>query len=70
MSWGQDFVNVFGGYIDNPDATAACRYCQFKVGDEFFLPLNIKYSLRWRDTFILLSFFGKLPCLLHFTLFC
>ena len=68
MSWGQDFVNVFGGYIDNLNATAACRYCQFKVGDEFFLPLNIKYSLRWRDAFILFAFFGKLPCVLHLAL--
>ncbi|RDB29035.1 ABC transporter G family member 11 [Hypsizygus marmoreus] len=57
-TWGQDFVNTFGGYIDNLNDTIACRYCQFKVGDEFFTPLNIKYSLRWRDAFILFSFFA------------
>lgn len=56
-AWGQDFVDRFGGYIDNLNATVACRYCQFAVGDEFFLPLNIEFSKRWRDAFILLSYF-------------
>ncbi|KAG6826923.1 hypothetical protein H0H92_013902, partial [Tricholoma furcatifolium] len=55
--WAQPFANAFGGYINNLNATAACQYCQYKVGDEFFEPLNIKFSLRWRDAFILFSFF-------------
>ena len=58
-AWGQDFVNKFGGYIDNLNATVACRYCQFAVGDEFFLPLNIEFGKRWRDAFILFSYFGE-----------
>ena len=76
MSWAQDFVKVFGGYIDNPHATAACRYCQYKIGEEFSLPLNMKYSLRWRDAFIGFSFFGTfvylhlfLSMLMVFTVF-
>ena len=48
---------MFGGYIDNLNDTAAGRHCQFKVGDEFFT-LNIKYSIGWRDAFILFSFFA------------
>ncbi|KAL0951841.1 hypothetical protein HGRIS_008502 [Hohenbuehelia grisea] len=56
--WANSFVEAVSGYIDNPDDTQACRYCQFKVGDEFFLPLNIEYSKRWRDAFLLLAFFG------------
>ncbi|RDB26527.1 ABC transporter G family member 11 [Hypsizygus marmoreus] len=59
-TWAQDFVNTFGGYIDNLNDTITCRYCQYKVGDEFFAPLNIKYSMRWRDVFILFAFFGQL----------
>lgn len=55
--WGQTFLDAFGGYIDNLADTARCRYCQFRVGDQFFEPLNIKYSNRWRDAFILFSFF-------------
>ena len=59
-AWAQDFANAFGGYIDNPSATSACRYCQYVVGDQFFDPLNISFSNRWRDVFIIFSFFGKL----------
>lgn len=54
--WGEDFVNVFGGYIDNLTDNAACRYCQFRVGDEFFVPLGMSYGTRWRDAFLLLAF--------------
>ena len=31
-SWASDFVNAVGGYLDNPNDSAGCRYCQFKVG--------------------------------------
>lgn len=58
-SWGQPFVNVAGGYIDNLMATAQCRYCQYAVGDQFFVPLNISFSHRWRDAFIIFAFFGE-----------
>ncbi|PFH49054.1 hypothetical protein AMATHDRAFT_63985 [Amanita thiersii Skay4041] len=54
--WAQSFADVFGGYIDNVNATADCRYCQFKVGDEFYLPLNIRYEDRWRDVWIIFAF--------------
>lgn len=59
MEWGKEFVQTFGGYIDNLNDTIACRYCQFSVGDQFFTPLNIQFSHRWRDAFILFSFFGE-----------
>ncbi|KAJ7269337.1 ABC-2 type transporter-domain-containing protein [Mycena haematopus] len=54
----QDFVNIAGGYLDNGNDTTNCRYCTYSVGDEFYTPLGISYSLRWRDTFIFLSFVG------------
>lgn len=57
--WAQEFVSVAGGYIDNLNDTIACRYCQFRVGDEFYTPLNIDFGNRWRDAFILFSFFGE-----------
>ncbi|KAJ8515436.1 hypothetical protein ONZ45_g7152 [Pleurotus djamor] len=56
-AWAQSFVNVTGGYIDNLDATSACRYCQFAVGDEFYTPLNISFDERWRDVWILFAYF-------------
>ncbi|RXW23030.1 hypothetical protein EST38_g2801 [Candolleomyces aberdarensis] len=55
--WASEFVGVVGGYIENINATAACQYCQFSVGDEFYTPLNIEFGNRWRDAFILFAFF-------------
>jgi ATP-binding cassette, subfamily G (WHITE), member 2, SNQ2 len=54
--WADDFVNVFGGYLDNPGDTAACRYCQYAVGDQYLEPLNMQLSTRWRDVCLLLAF--------------
>ena len=31
VQWAGDFVNTFGGYLDNPEDTSACRYCQYAV---------------------------------------
>ncbi|KAI0375499.1 hypothetical protein BV20DRAFT_1073696 [Pilatotrama ljubarskyi] len=56
QQWAGEFVTGFGGYLDNPNDTTACRYCQYQVGDEFFLPLNIRYDDRWRDVWILFAF--------------
>jgi hypothetical protein len=32
-AWANDFVNAAGGYLDNPNDTAGCRYCQYKVSE-------------------------------------
>ncbi|KAI0800819.1 ABC-2 type transporter-domain-containing protein [Fomes fomentarius] len=56
QTWATEFIAGFGGYLDNPDDTAVCRYCQYAVGDDYLRPLNIAYSNRWRDAFILLAF--------------
>ncbi|TFY58327.1 hypothetical protein EVG20_g8195 [Dentipellis fragilis] len=55
--WANEFVAASGGYLDNPNDTAACRYCQYAVGDEFFLPLNIRYDNRWRDVWVFFCYF-------------
>jgi len=57
QAWAGDFVNAFGGYINNPNATDACQYCQYSVGDQFFLPLNISFDNRWRDVWIIFAYF-------------
>ncbi|KAI0673630.1 ABC-2 type transporter-domain-containing protein [Trametes maxima] len=56
QQWAGEFVSGFGGYLDNPADITACRYCQYSVGDEFFVPLNIRYENRWRDIWILFAF--------------
>ena len=29
-TWASDFVDAFGGYLENPSDTQACRYCRYK----------------------------------------
>ena len=58
--WAGDFANTFGGYINNPEATSSCQYCQYKVGDEFYTPLNISFDNRWRDVWIIFAYFSTL----------
>ncbi|KAL0571220.1 ATP-binding cassette transporter snq2 [Marasmius crinis-equi] len=57
QQWAGDFVNTFGGYLDDQNATEACRYCQYQKGDDFYTPLNIDFDNRWRDVFIIFAFF-------------
>jgi ATP-binding cassette subfamily G (WHITE) protein 2 (SNQ2) len=46
------------GYIvDN--ATSACEYCAYKVGDQFYEPLGFSFDNRWRDLGIFLAFVGS-----------
>lgn len=44
------YLQQAGGYLDNPGAIGeVCRYCRYRVGDDFNATFNIFYSLRWRD---------------------
>jgi ATP-binding cassette subfamily G (WHITE) protein 2 (SNQ2) len=54
-----DFFSRGGaGYIlDN--ATDVCRYCAYKVGDEFYDPLGYSFDHRWRDLGIFAGFIGS-----------
>ncbi|WWD20557.1 hypothetical protein CI109_105033 [Kwoniella shandongensis] len=47
--WAGKFAQTMGAYINNPDATSDCQYCQYSVGQSFFTPLEISFSTRWRD---------------------
>ena len=58
VTWANDFVQHFGGYLDNPTETALCRYCPVAVGDEYYTQLNMNYENRWRDVWLIFVFFG------------
>jgi ATP-binding cassette subfamily G (WHITE) protein 2 (SNQ2) len=46
-----------GGYLTNPDSTAACQFCSLRTTDDLLdLSFNIKYSNRWRDVGIFVAF--------------
>ena len=51
------------GYIVS-NATSACEYCAYKVGDQFYSGLGFSFDNRWRDLGILAAFVGSNLCLL------
>jgi ATP-binding cassette subfamily G (WHITE) protein 2 (SNQ2) len=52
------FANMGPGYIvDN--ATSACEYCAYKLGDQFYTNLDLDFNNRWRDIGILIAFIGS-----------
>ncbi|KZO94469.1 ABC-transporter [Calocera viscosa TUFC12733] len=57
FEWAGDFINEVGGYLANNNATSNCQYCQYRLGQEFYTPLNISYSTRERDLWILFCYF-------------
>ncbi|ORX71863.1 hypothetical protein DL89DRAFT_277579 [Linderina pennispora] len=44
------------GYINNPNATSSCEYCQFKDGDDFYKTLSWSFDHRWRNWGILAGY--------------
>ncbi|EKD15858.1 uncharacterized protein L3040_003283 [Drepanopeziza brunnea f. sp. 'multigermtubi'] len=59
---GEYMSNFFAaggpGYIVN-NATDACEYCAYKVGDQFYSSLGLEFNNRWRDLGILVAFIGS-----------
>jgi ATP-binding cassette subfamily G (WHITE) protein 2 (SNQ2) len=62
MSCGEYMAPFFErggkGYILN-NATSACEYCAYKVGDEFYSSLGLSFDNRWRDMGIFIGFIGS-----------
>ncbi|KAF7122990.1 hypothetical protein CNMCM5793_001166 [Aspergillus hiratsukae] len=46
-----------GYLVDN--ATRACEYCAYKIGDEFYSTFSMSFDTRWRDLGIFLAFIGS-----------
>ena len=55
----QEFFERGGaGYIlDN--ATQACEYCAYKIGDQFYSTFSMNFDNRWRDLGIFMAFVGS-----------
>ena len=54
-----DFFSAGGpGYLAR-NATEACSYCAYRVGDQFFTPLGISYEHRYRDLGIFAAFIAS-----------
>lgn len=61
-AYAGQFAQAVGGYLNNPDATDNCQFCQASVGDSFLVTLNIDYSTRWRDFGIFVSLLRSRNC--------
>ncbi|KAF9180169.1 hypothetical protein BGZ51_006283 [Haplosporangium sp. Z 767] len=46
---GEFMVRSAVGYINNPDATQDCQYCQYSKGQDFYRNLNMDFGHRWRN---------------------
>lgn len=55
--WAGEYAQLVGGYLNNPESTGDCQFCQYSVGDSFYIPLELSYDNRVRDLFILVSLF-------------
>lgn len=51
------FIEYFGGYLANPDATSECQFCSAHSTDTWLEEnFSIYYSHRWRNVGILFGF--------------
>ncbi|KAA8647011.1 hypothetical protein EYZ11_000144 [Aspergillus tanneri] len=46
------------GYLAE-NATQACKYCAFKVGDQFYQTFTMNFDHRWRDLGIYIAYIGS-----------
>lgn len=55
----QPFFDAGGiGYIKD-NATSACEYCAYKIGNQYYEPLGFDFVNRWRDLGIFIAFVGS-----------
>ncbi|KAF9209762.1 hypothetical protein BGZ49_001404 [Haplosporangium sp. Z 27] len=48
-SYAAAFLEKATGYINNPDATSGCEYCQYSYGQDFYSALSMDFGHRWRN---------------------
>ncbi|PYI35356.1 hypothetical protein BP00DRAFT_442879 [Aspergillus indologenus CBS 114.80] len=53
---GQLYLDQNPGYLVNPNATAACEYCPYIVGDDYLSTLEYGYGQRWWNWAAFLGF--------------
>ncbi|RKP27214.1 ABC-2 type transporter-domain-containing protein [Syncephalis pseudoplumigaleata] len=70
---GDYMANFFSagnkGYIENPAAVANCRYCQYKIGDEFYATYDWSFAHRWRNFCIIIGFIVANVVIVYATMF-
>ena len=56
IDYMQNYINGFGGYLQNEQATSDCQYCTYDDSNVFLSGVSISYSDRWRNFGILWAF--------------
>ncbi|KAN0064189.1 ATP-binding cassette transporter snq2 [Thecaphora frezii] len=54
--WAGQFLDAYGGYLQNPNATQDCHYCQYSMGQDFADTVNAHFSDRGRNIGVFLVF--------------
>ncbi|KAG0215682.1 hypothetical protein BGX28_008928 [Mortierella sp. GBA30] len=47
------FMKTATGYLNNPNDTANCQYCQYSYGQDFYEGLSMDFANRWRNVGIM-----------------
>uniref|UniRef100_V5EA64 ATP-binding multidrug cassette transport protein n=2 Tax=Kalmanozyma brasiliensis (strain GHG001) TaxID=1365824 RepID=V5EA64_KALBG len=55
-AYALQWVQSVGGQLVNPDATSACEFCQFQVGDQFAATLGATWEFRWKGVGIVAGY--------------
>jgi len=51
--YAAEFMKTATGYLNNPNATSDCQYCQYTLGQDYYQGLDISYDNIWRNVGIL-----------------
>ncbi|KAK9453376.1 P-loop containing nucleoside triphosphate hydrolase protein [Dipodascopsis uninucleata] len=52
------YIQDNGGYLNNPNATEGCQYCQYTLQSQPMEAVNIKWSYRWRNFGLMFAYIG------------
>jgi ATP-binding cassette, subfamily G (WHITE), member 2, SNQ2 len=59
FQYAATFLKTATGYVANPNATSACGYCTYKVGDGYLANLGFSWDDRWKELGIFACFIGS-----------
>ncbi|KAF9355642.1 hypothetical protein BGX26_006301 [Mortierella sp. AD094] len=62
-SYVAEFMKTATGYLNNPNATSDCEYCQYSLGQDYYIGLSMDYSHRWRNLGIMCIYLAFNVCL-------
>ncbi|KAF8984530.1 hypothetical protein BGZ46_007790 [Entomortierella lignicola] len=66
QTYAADFLKISTGYINNPNATSGCEYCQYSLGQDFYSSLNMKFDHHWRNLGLLCIYVAFNICVILF----